>query len=403
MKKLVILFAVLLIAVTVQSFDFSQGKVQASIYSICSESESVVQTVASTDTSSALLSHAKSGLLISDNGQVLYEKDMHARRPIASMVKIMTLTLIFEAIEEGKLSLDDLVTASENASSMGGSQAFLDANGTYKADALIKSIVVASANDSCVAMAEHLCGSVTLFVERMNEKALELKMKDTNFANCTGLPDSTQYSSAYDAALMTIELCKHKKFFDYSKIWMEDMVHNDGRITTLTNTNKLVRFYQGCEGGKTGYTAEAGHCVSAIAGRNNMRLIAVVLGGEDSKSRFADASGLLNYGFGAFENKTMLSCGQAVGSAKVKNGKIETVEVIADGVLNLFGERGKLNGETKVEYEATVKAPVKKGDVLGKAYLVSNGKTIASLDLVAASDVSKLSIWDSIRKAVTGK
>ena len=222
---------------------------------------------------------SKEAVLVSaDSGEVLFEHNADEKRPIASMVKIMTLLLCFENADSGKFSFDDMITVSQRAASMGGSQAFLDAGSAYMAEDLVKSIVIASANDSCVAMAEHIGGSVEGFVNLMNKRADELGMQDTVFVNCTGLPAAGQFSTAKDVSKMFRELIGHKKYFEYSGVWMEDFQHPGGRVTGLTNTNKLIRQYNGCDGGKTGYTSEAMHCLAATAKRGDMRLISVVVG-----------------------------------------------------------------------------------------------------------------------------
>ena len=219
----------------------------------------------------------KSGFLVDvATGTVLYSRNEKERLPIASMVKIMTALLTLEEVDSGRLALDDDVRISENAASMGGSQVFLDAGTTHKAGDLLKTVIVASANDSCVALAEHIDGCVEGFVARMNAKAKQLGMTDTVFKNCTGLPAAESFSSARDVSIMFRELIKHPVFFEYARVWLEDYKHPDGRTTTITNTNKLVRFYEGCDGGKTGFTSEAKFCLCATAKKNGMRVVAVV-------------------------------------------------------------------------------------------------------------------------------
>lgn len=331
-------------------------------------------------------------------GRVLSENNADERYPIASMVKIMTLNLIFDAISDGRLHYSDEICVSENAASMGGSQAFLDAGQAYKAEALIKSIIIASANDSCVALSEALCGSVEAFVEKMNEKADSLGMNNTNFVNCTGLPAENGYSSARDVSKMMSSLISHKDYFKYSRIWMEDLVHPSGRVTGLTNTNRLIRLYDGCDGGKTGYTQEAKHCLCATAIKNGMRLISVVIGGSDSKARFDSSTKLLNYGFANYESKLMLSKDNIDTEIKVTQGKKASINANLSKNLYLFGERGKNKGEVRFELPESVKAPVGKGDIIGKAYVVNaNGEIVDRADVIAAESVEKLSFWDRIK------
>ena len=238
-----------------------------------------------------------------DSGKILFAENETACYPIASMCKIMTLLLCFESIDAGDFSLDDKIVVSDTAAGMGGSQVFLEANAEYLVGDLLKSITIASANDACVAMAERICGSEDAFVRKMNERAKELSMERTVFVNCTGLPKPDQHSCAKDVVKMFSELIKHKDYFTYSGIWMDEISHPKGRITEMSNTNKLIRFYQGCDGGKTGYTSDAGHCLCACAERNGLRLISVVISAPDSKTRFKEVSKMFDSGFANYENK----------------------------------------------------------------------------------------------------
>ena len=239
--------------------------------------------------------NAKSVILTeASTGKTLFESNSHESLPPASVTKIMTMLLIMEAIDRGEISYDTVVTASERAKSMGGSTIFLDTNEKMSVEDLLKGIAVASGNDACVAMAEHLCGSEEAFAAKMNERAAQLGMKDTHFVNCNGLDAPGHYTSAYDIALMSRELMRHKDIFKFTTIWMDSL---RGGKFSLANTNKLIRFYSGANGLKTGSTSVAGCCISAAAKRGEMQLIAVVLGAPTSKERFAAASNLLNYGF----------------------------------------------------------------------------------------------------------
>ena len=340
--------------------------------------------------------NARSALLMDyDSGETVFEKESTKRLQIASMVKIMTLNIIFEEIENGKLSYDTMVTASENATSMGGSQAFLDANSEYKASELIKSIIVASANDSCVAMAEHISGNIPAFVNRMNEKASSLGMDNTYFVNCTGLPAPNQYSCASDVAKMTKSLIKHDGFFDFSKVWMFDFLHPSGRTTQLSNTNKLVRFYEGCDGGKTGFTSEALSCLSATAKRGDTRLICVVIGAPNSKTRNAEVSGLLNYGFENYETKRFCSEGEDVTeTVKVENGTKKEIKCAIGDDLVAFTKKGE-NSEFSVEYQIdNLKAPIKVGDEVGEARLIKNGEIVKTARILACESVNQKGFTD---------
>lgn len=341
---------------------------------------------------------AKSAYLVSENGRELFAKNENIKRPIASMVKIMTLLLSFEYIEANNISFEDKISISQNAASMGGSQAFLDANGSYKIDELIKSIIIASANDSCYAMAEFTAGSVEAFVEKMNERAKHLGMENTLFANCTGLPGPEQYSTAKDVSIMSRELLKHKDYFRHSRDWMYDLVHDGGRVTGLTNTNKLVRFYEGCDFGKTGFTNEAMHCLSASAVRNGMRIISVIVGGTDSKTRFAECSSMLNYGFANFENKIFMKRGSEMKGVPVALGQKETARTQLQDDLAAFGQKGEFKGSVDIKEEyMSVKAPITVGQIVGRATAVKDGQVIAECNIVSSEEVCIRGYKDIIR------
>lgn len=330
----------------------------------------------------------------------LYAKNENERLPIASMVKIMTVLLTLEAVDRGELSLDEKVPVSENAASMGGSQVFLDAGTEHKAGDLLKSVIVASANDSCVALAERVSGSVEGFVSDMNARAAELGMKDTRFANCTGLPAAESFSTAHDVALMFREVIRHPVYFEDAGVWLEDYVHPDGRTTVMTNTNKLVKFYNGCDGGKTGFTSEAKFCLAATAERDGMRVIAVVAGADSSKSRFNAVSSMFNHAFGSFRAEKLLGAGEfAAQRVKVAGGKERSVGVtVSEDIVRLAPRSDKAAAELRLELPDKVKAPVRKGDVVGKGYVVVDGTAVREFDLVAAEDVARASIWDLFRR-----
>ncbi len=274
-----------------------------------------------------------------DSGNIIYQKNAQAKRPVASITKLMTLILAYDSINSGKGSLEDIVTISANASGMGGSQAFLDTNSRHKLSDLLKLIIVASANDCSVAVAEHLYGSVETFVSKMNKKSAEIGLVATNFVNCTGLPALNQYSCAIDCVKMLSYLVgQNNNYFDYSKIWLEDYVHPGGRTTTITNTNKLVRFYTGCDGGKTGFTNEAMHCLCATAKRGETRFVACVLGEPDSKTRFGEVSEMLNYGFANYQNKVYLDF-DGIEDVVIKGGKQSTLKVAPEKKLCNYRKR----------------------------------------------------------------
>ena len=357
----------------------------------------IVPVAACADTTGVNIS-AKEAVLMSEDGQILFEHNATEKRPIASMTKIMTLLCAYDAIDSGKANLTDDVVASSRAASMGGSQVFLDANATYKLENLLKSIVVCSANDSCVAVAEYLEGSVENFVSKMNAKAKELGLTATHFENCTGLPAVSQYSCAKDVGVMLSKLIEHPHYFTCANIWMEDFVHPSGRVTGMTNTNKLIRFYDGCDGGKTGYTSEAMHCLAATAKRGDTRVIAVVVGAPDSKTRFKEVSDMFNYAFANYESKLYLAPNAVVGEVSVYGGKANSVEAVADGKLIAFGKKGSTDCQVSVELVENAKAPVLRGDVLGTATLTdSEGKVLGQVNLVAKDDVAAKTYWDYVK------
>lgn len=352
---------------------------------------------AAAETSDALAQSSKAAILLdADTGTVVYEKNTKTHLPIASMVKIMTLGLAFEQIEARELPLDTVITASENAASMGGSQAFLDAGGNYRLDELLKSIIVASANDSCVAVAEYLYGSVDAFASAMNDKAGELGLADTVFVNCTGLPHDGQYSCASDVATMFSQLIGHEKFFEYAKVWMYDFVHPDGRVTQLTNTNKLVRFYDGCDGGKTGYTNEARSCVTVTAKRGDTRLICVSIGAENSKTRNKEVSELLNYGFSNYKTVFALRRGDVVGEFAVSNGKTDKITVVADDDCSAFVKSGEKCELTVEPIIGELCAPIAENDVVGEINVLMNGQKYATVGAVAQNSCDKKGYLDIV-------
>lgn len=335
-------------------------------------------------------------LLDADTGEVVFKKNEKEHLPIASMVKIMTLSVAFDEIAEKQIPLDSMVTVSQNAASMGGSQAFLDANCEYRLDELLKSIVVASANDSCVAVAEMLSGSVDAFVEKMNDKAAEWGMSDTVFVNCTGLPKDGQYSCADDVAKMFGKLIKHDRFFDYAKVWMYDFAHPSGRVTGLTNTNKLVRFYNGCDGGKTGYTDAARSCVTVTAKRGDTRLICAVIGAENSKTRNKEVSELLNYGFANYKTVYAVREGDAIAETDIDGGKTDKVSVVAGKSYTVFiksGDKCDIKIEPKLD---RLSAPVLAGDEVGEINIIVDGEIKGSVPAVAASECQKKTYLDIV-------
>ena len=322
------------------------------------------------------------------------------RLPIASMCKIMTLLLAFEAADAGELSLEESVAVSEHAAGMGGSQVFLDAGLSYPAGELLKSIAVCSANDSCVAISERIAGSEEAFVERMNERARELGAEDTLFANCTGLPREPQYSCAKDVALMLRELLKHESFFDYAGIRLEDFRHPDGRVTTMTNTNKLLRKLEGCDGGKTGFTQEAGFCLAATAKRGETRLVCVVIGAESSDARFECTARLLNETFATHERRVVAAADRPMENAlAVRGSRSDRIGYAPERSLGIFVKKGeKADVRTELILPADVRAPVMRGDRVGEAVLLRDGVEIDRCALISLDDAPRYSYGEAFRE-----
>ncbi len=364
--------------------------------------------ICATTLNSGLQIHAKSAYLMDfDTKTAIFTQNEQEHLPIASMCKIMTLLLSFEAIEEGNLSLDEEISISERAASMGGSQVFLEANAKYPVKELIKSIVVCSANDSCVALAERLAGSEGVFVEKMNEKAKELGANDTLFANCTGLPKEPQYSCAKDVAFMLKALLKHDAYYDFGKVWTDKFQHPKGRYTEITNTNKMVRFYDGCDGGKTGFTNEAGFCLAATAKRGDMRVISVVIGEENSKNRFDDVRSMFDYAFANYATTPIYECGKALEEKiKVQGGKTEKASVYPTRNVYAFGKKGEKVAVTTEIQAKKVQAPLKKDAPVGELVLFKNGVEIDRIPLLCAEQVEKATVadkWQEIAKKWNGR
>lgn len=334
---------------------------------------------------------AKSVVLMEPNtGKVLYESNSDEKLPPASITKIMSLLLVMEAIDRGDISLETVVTASEHACSMGGSQIWLEPGETMTVNDLLKAAVIASANDACVALGETVAGSEEGFVALMNERANELGMTNTHFVNCTGLDAEEHLTTAYDVALMSSALIKHDLIKDYSTVWMDTL--RDGK-SELVNTNKLVRFYEGTTGLKTGTTSTARYCLSATAERNGLELVAVVMAGESSNDRFGGAKKLLDYGFANYNYSSIDAGLEEKPKIQVLKGTQKTVEALPQGTLNvLLPKTASGNIERKTVLSDSVTAPVKKGDILGTVTVTLNGEQLGEIALVAKEDVKRLTL-----------
>lgn len=333
-----------------------------------------------------------------ESGTSVYGREEKKHLPIASMCKIMTLILTFDAIDGGKMGYDTPVPVSQHAMSMGGSQVYLEAGEKYTAEKLIESVIVCSANDSCVALAEYVAGSDTAFTEKMNKKAKELGCNDTLFANCTGLPKEPQYSCAYDVAQMFRELIGHEKFFEFSTLRTDNFLHPTGRETLITNTNKLVRRYEGCDGGKTGFTNQAGFCLAATAKRGETRVISVCIGSSTGEERFQTVSNLFDYAFGNYESKEILSERALSQKLPVSGGKQKEAEVMPQKAVKYFAPVDS-TADVKAEIRFySVKAPVEKGQVVGEIIFFKDGVEYSRVRLLSNETVEKATYGDYLRE-----
>ena len=324
-----------------------------------------------------------------ETGTVIFEKNADERREVASITKLMTALLVFEALEDNDIALTDQVTVSQRAAAMEGSQALLDADTDYKLEDLLRTMIMASANDSAVALAEYLAGTEENFVQRMNERAQALGMDDTHYVNCTGYPQEGQYTTARDVMTLSCEVSRHPAYHTYASVWVDTLVHPSGRTTDLTNTNRLVRFYEGCDGLKTGSTDAAKYCVSATAEKNGMRLIAVVLGCENSQTRFNEARSMLEYGFATYQRTTIARKGDALGEQlKVNRGSAESVDLLLGSGLSMLLRNGQAS-QLKMELviPESIDAPVEAGQVVGFVRVLLGETVVAKLNVVAASAV----------------
>nr|WP_294570743.1 D-alanyl-D-alanine carboxypeptidase family protein [uncultured Romboutsia sp.] len=379
MKKLASLIMTILIAIMPMNLSFAnEGNAQISI----SSKSAILMDVAS--------------------GQILYEKNAHDKLPPASVTKVMTMLLICEALDSGKITLDDNVQISENAASMGGSQIFLEPGEVQKVDTLLKGIAVASANDGCVAMAEYIGGSVESFVEMMNAKAKALNMKDTHFVNTNGLPVDNHYTSAHDIALMSRELLKHDVINKYLTTWMDKVVVGKKQATVgLANTNKLIKHYQGATGVKTGFTQQAKFCLSASAKRGDTHLVAVTLGAETSPERFKDATSLLNFGFANYESVKLCSKDDNIATLTVDKAEDQKINLVAKEDLSvLIKKGGKRDFTRKIKVNQNPIIPIKKGTNLGYVEIYQGKTLVGKVDLVNTKDIQKASYLKMLQRVI---
>ena len=343
-----------------------------------------------------LAKNAKSSILIEQStGEILYEFNSHEKQPPASMTKMMSLLLIMESIEKGVLKWDQIITVSSNASSMGGSQILLETNEKMSVEDLVKGITIASGNDAVVALAEAIAGSEDNFVKMMNDKAYSLGLNDTNFKNCHGLDEEGHYSSAYDMAFIAKELVKHEKILEYSKIYETYLREGTDRKIWLVNTNKLVRFKEGVDGLKTGFTSGAGYCLTATMKKEGMRVIATVMGEPDSDTRNSEVSGMLDYAFANLGLKKVLSKNSVVKKISLSKAKQDEIKIVPIEDVNVLYK--KMDGEINPTYDVKIndiKVPIKKGDIVGKIYVRNNDEIINEVNLTVSEDIDKTNLLE---------
>ncbi|WP_053083751.1 D-alanyl-D-alanine carboxypeptidase family protein [Rubeoparvulum massiliense] len=349
----------------------------------------------------ALAPEARSAVLMEfDTGTILYAKNMDEKLPPASITKVMTMLLIFEALDQGKITYDDQVRVSENASSMGGSQIFLEVGEVMSVRDLLKGVAVASGNDAAVALAEHVAGTEEAFIKAMNEKAEELGLKNTHFVNTTGLPAENHYTSAHDIAIMSRELLKYSDVIQFTSIYEDYLRKESKNPFWLVNTNRLVKFYEGVDGLKTGYTSEAKFCLTATAKRDEMRLVAVVLGEPSSKVRNKEISSMFDYAFSQFQLHTIHEAGEPLEELRVDKGKIARVSIHSPYRVSVLLRKGEKADEleTKLQLPEMIHAPLEKGTELGKLIISRDGAELASYPLVAQEEVAKANYFDLMRR-----
>lgn len=354
-----------------------------------------------------LTSYSESAILIEPTtNTILYELNKDERKAPASMTKLMTMLIIVEEIDKGNIKLNDMVTISQNAADMGGSQVFLEANMEIEVEQLLKGIAIASGNDAAVAMAEYIAGSTDEFVEMMNQKVKELGLVNTHFANVHGLDTDDHYSTAYDMAQIARELLKHELILDYTSLYEDYLIKPDGSKTWLVNTNKLVRFYDGVDGLKTGYTENAKYCLTATAKREKIRFITVTMGVDSSEHRSNDTTSMLNYGFANYKINNVVKKGQVIGEIEIKGGKKNIGEMVAKEEINDLIKKGDKKDYSYNIKRKNIKAPILKGDVVGTLEVIdNNGKKVKTIDLISKESVNKhsfFSLFGKLFKQIVG-
>lgn len=351
-----------------------------------------------------LAEKAKSAILIErDTGEILYEKNGNEKLPPASMTKVMTMILIMDALDKGKIKMSDKVRTSEHAASMGGSQIFLEPGEEMTVEQMLKGIAIASGNDASVAMAEHLAGSEEEFVSMMNQKAKDLGLKNTKFQNPTGLSVEDHYSTAHDMSIMAKELLKYERITKFTGTYEDYLREDTDKKFWLVNTNRLLKFYDGVDGLKTGYTKEAKYCLTATAKKGNMRVVAVVFGADTPKDRNSQITKMLDYAFSKYETSPLYKRDQVVGEVKVAKGKDKTVKVVTSEPISILNEKGqgKANMKKEVKLNNDLKAPLKKGDEVGTLIIKKDGKVVTTSPLLAKDSMEEASWWNFFKRTFT--
>lgn len=343
-----------------------------------------------------LAENAKSAILIeASTGTIIYEKNSHEKLAPASMTKMMSMLLIVEAIEDGKLSWDQMITTSENASSMGGSQILLETGEKMSVEDLFKGIAVASGNDAVVALSEAVAGTEEEFVNMMNQRAKELGLEDTNFKNPHGLDTANHYTSAYDMAMIAKELVRHEKVLEFTSIYEDYLREDQENKVWLVNTNKLVKFYDGMDGLKTGYTKEAGYCLTATAKRGDTRFITVVMGEEDTKTRNSETTSMMDYAFGQYEVEKVLDKKRTVGTVRVEKGKVDTIQLVPMDDVTILNKKSDQKKNSNYEVKTkTITAPIKKGEQVGELILEVDGEEKRTVPLTVQESIEKANLLE---------
>ena len=349
-----------------------------------------------------LTPNAKSSILMDvDTGTIIFEKNIHERMPPASITKIMTMLLVMEAIDQNKITLDEMVTVSERAASMGGSQIFLEAGEQMSVRDLLKGVAMASGNDASVALAEKISGSEEMFVQMMNKRAKELGMENTNFTNTNGLPAENHYTTAHDIAIMSRELLKHESITEYTGKYQDYLRTESENPFWLVNTNKLVRFYTGVDGLKTGYTSEAKFCLSATAKKDNLRVVAIVLGEPNTKTRNAEVASLFDYAFSQYTNLPILQEGDEIGSFEIEKGQVSKITLTANRPYSVLLKKGDGVDDIRHELvlEEKIEAPITYGQAIGKIVVYKGDQVLTEFPLQSPQDVAKAGWWTLFKRS----